>query len=199
MWYDPIMEEFWHVVFKCLGSPVLHLFSGPRRTGKGEFDPKLCKFNFAVPSLSALEQLHTYTPKLIFPSTFNDVLVNLGKLQEIHFNEYILSYDGKGVSQEFRGQSFHDENLWGFKGPLSLPDQELCLSDEMQIVENLNEQVTFENCLDKLQCIRDFLQVMSVHIKDLCNKISSHQKVIIKYEKLSEQNPENKDKYQWVM
>ena len=42
MWYDPIMKELWHVVFKCLGGPALCLFSGPRGTGQAVFDPKLC-------------------------------------------------------------------------------------------------------------------------------------------------------------
>ena len=68
MWYNPIMKEFWHAVFKCLGGPALCLFSGPRGTGQAVLDSKLCKINFAVPSLSMLEQLHTATPKLIFPS-----------------------------------------------------------------------------------------------------------------------------------
>ena len=31
------------------------------------------------------------------------------------------------------------------------------------------------------------------------SKIYSHTKVIMKYEKLSDQNPENKDNYQWVI
>ena len=46
---------------------------------------KLCKISFAVPSLSMLEQLHTDTPKLIFPSIFEGVLIHLERLQEVHF------------------------------------------------------------------------------------------------------------------
>ena len=91
MWYNPIMKEFWHAVFKCLGGPALHQFSGPRGTGEAVFDPKLCKINFAVPSLSMLEQLHTASPKLIFSSIFEDVLIHLQRLQEVQFNEYVLS------------------------------------------------------------------------------------------------------------
>ena len=135
MWYDPIMKEFWHVVFECLGGPALCLFSGPRGTGQAMFDPKLCKINFAVPSLSTLEQLHTATPKLIFPSIFENVLIHLQRLQEVQFNEYVLSYDGKGITQGFRGQSFGDENLWGFEGPPNIEEQEKRLSDELHLVE----------------------------------------------------------------
>ena len=199
MWYDPIMKEFWHVVFKCLGGPALHLFSGPRGTGQAVFDPKLCKINFAVPSLSMLEQLHTATPKLIFPSIFEDVLIHLQRLQEVQFNEYVLSYDGKGVTQGFRGQSFGGENLWGFEGPPNIEEQEKRLLDELRLVEKMNQYVNYENHLDQLHHIREMIQIISLHIKDLRNKISSHSKVIVRYEKLSEQNPQNQDKYQWVI
>ena len=198
MWYDPIMKEFWHVIFKCLGGPALCLFSGPRGTGQAVFDPKLCKINFAVPSLSMLEQLHTDTPKLIFPSIFEDVLINLERLQEVHFNEYVLSYDRKGVTQGFRGQSFGDENLWGFEGPPNIEQQEKQLSEELHLVEN-NQDVNYRNNLDQLHHIREMIQIISLHIKDLRNKISSHSKVIVRYEKLSQQNLENQDKYQWVI
>ena len=68
-----------------------------------------------MPTLSMLEQLQTDTPKLIFSSIFEDVLIHLERLQELHFNE--MSYNEKGVTQSFRGQSFGDENMWGFKGP----------------------------------------------------------------------------------
>ena len=52
--------------------------------------------------------------------------------------------------------------------------------------------------LDQLHHIREMIQIISWHIKDLRNEISSHIKVIVRYEKLSQQNLENQDKYQWV-
>ena len=162
MWYDPIMKEFWHAVLKCLGGPVLHLFSGPRATGQAVFDPKLCKINFAVPSLSMLEQLHTATPKLIFPSIFEDVLIHLQRLQEVKCNEYVLSYDSKGVTQGFRGQSFGDKNLWGFEGPPNTEEQEKKLLDELHLVEKMNQYVNYKNHLDQLHHIREMIQIISL-------------------------------------
>ena len=121
------------------------------------------------------------------------------RLQEVQFNEYVLSYDGKGVTQGFRGQSFGGENLWGFEGPPNIEEQEKRLLDELCLVEKMNQYVNYENHLDQLHHIREMIQIISLHIKDLSNKISSHSKVIVRYEKLSEQNLQNQDKYQWVI
>ena len=51
-----------------------------------------------------LEQLHTATPKLIFPSIFEDVLIHLQRLQEVQFNKYGLSYDRKSPYPRFQGR-----------------------------------------------------------------------------------------------
>ena len=99
----------------------------------------------------------------------------------------------------FQGTVICDENLWGFEGPPNIEEQEKRLLDELCLVEKMNQYVNYENHLDQLHHIREMIQIILLRIKDLRNKISSHSKVIVRYEKLSEQNPQNQDKYQWVI
>ena len=66
MTYSPVTIDFWHVVLKCLGGPVLELFSGPQGRGIKTFNPKYCKIKFAVPSWYTLQSRTKDIPKLIF-------------------------------------------------------------------------------------------------------------------------------------
>ena len=134
MVYLPITIDFWHVVLKCLGGPALHLFSGPCGRGIKTFNPKDYKINFAVPSWYTLQSRTKDIPKLIFPSIFQDVLSTLEVLQHANNLQYVLSYDGKNVSQGFRGVNFGDIDLWGCEGPPSLKDHEQRLNYNLSMI-----------------------------------------------------------------
>ena len=103
MTYSQQSMDFWLCVLKLLGGPSLRFFSGPKGSGEINYDPNMCKINFAVPSLSTLLRQNTDIPKQIMPSVFTDIIENISLKQNLSCNEYILSYDGKGVAQGFRG------------------------------------------------------------------------------------------------
>ena len=84
----------------------------------------MCKINFAVPSLSTLLRQNTDIPKQIMLSVFTDIIENICLKQNLSCNEYILSYDGKGVAQGFRGPYFRDISLWGLEGPPTLEEEQ---------------------------------------------------------------------------
>ena len=87
------------------------MISGPEGRSIKFFNPKDCKINFAVPSWYTLQSRTKDIPKLIFSSIFQDVLSTLEELQHANNLQYVLSYDGKNVSQGFKGANFGDVDL----------------------------------------------------------------------------------------
>ena len=137
MTYSQQSLDFWLCVLKLLGGPSLRLFSGPKGFGDTNYDPNLCKINFAVPSLSTLLRQNTEIPKQIMPSVFTEIIQNIVLKQDISRNEYILSYDGKGVAQGFRRPNFGVILLWSLEGPPTLKEEQEHLDMELKISANL--------------------------------------------------------------
>ena len=148
--------DFWLCVLKLLGRPSLRLFSGPKGSGETNYDPNMCKINFAVPLLSTLLRQNTDIPKQIMPSVFTDIIENISLKQNLSYNEYNLSYDGKGVAQGFRGPNFRDISLWGLEGPPTLEEEQKCLDEELKLSENLVTDIDEELLVSKRQFLQTF-------------------------------------------
>ena len=71
--------------------------------------------------------------------------------QNLSCNEYILSYDGKGVAQGFRGPNFGDISLWGLEGPSTLEEEQKRLDEELKFSHNLVTDVDEESLISKRQ------------------------------------------------
>ena len=162
MTYSQQSLDFWLCVLKLLGGPSLRLFSSPKGSGNTNYDPNLCKINYAVPSLSTLLRQNTEIPKQIMPSVFTEIIQNIALKQNISKNESILSYDGKSVAQGFRGPNFGDISLWGLKGPPTLKQEQEWLDMELNLSENLLSDINEQSLLSKRKILQDLLfRVMS--------------------------------------
>ena len=71
------------------------------------------------------------------PSVFMDIIENICLKQNLSSNEYILSYNGKGVAQGLRGPNFGDISLWGLEGPPTLEEEQKHLDEELKLSQNL--------------------------------------------------------------
>ncbi len=199
MVYSDITRNYWNCVYKILGGPGLRLFSGPRGVGTNTFDPLHCKVNFAVPSESTLANIQSDIPKLILPSIFDSVIQNLSYMLQFVDKEYVLSFDGKGLSQGFKGDSFGDVNLFGIEGPPSLEEQERRLDTELLFLDDVKKELTEENYVETKENLRKLLKIITLRIKDTRETISLQQKLNMKYTKMKENNPDNQNKYNYIL
>ena len=106
-------------------------------------------------------------PKLIFPSNFRNVLSTLEELQHANNLQYVLSYDGKNVSQGFKGTNFGDVDLWGFEGPPSLKDHEQRLLNDLEVIDDVTQTLNPDNRSTILENLHGLLSVITLCIKDL--------------------------------
>ena len=195
MTYSQQSMDFWLCVLKLLGGPSLRLFSGPKGSRETNYDPNQCKINFAVPSLSTLLRQNTDIPKQIMPSVFTDIIENISLKQNLSCNEYILSYDGKGVAQGFRGPNLGDISLWGLKGPPTLEEEQKCLDEELKFSHNLVTDVDEESLISKRQILQHLLFKVTSRIKQLRSIIKEQEKVRAHCLKMKEKNPDYDLKY----
>ena len=187
--------DFWLWVLKLLGGPSLRLFSGPKGSGETNYDPNMCRINFAVPSLSTLLRQNTDIPKQIMPSDFMDIIENISLKQNLSCNEYILSYDGKGVAQGFRGPNFGDISLWGLEGPPTLEEEQKRLDEELKLSANLVTDIDEELLVSKRQFLQNLLFKVTSRIKQLRSIIKEQEKVTACCLKMKEKNPDYDLKY----
>ena len=195
MTYSDESRDFWMCVHKLLGGPCLRLFSGPKGSGEGNYDPKICRINFAVPSLSTILRQSTDTPKQMMPSIFTDVIHNMMLMNQVTENEYILSYDGKGVAQGFRGPNFGDISLWGLEGPPTLTDEHQRLQHELELAKNVSLDVLLMNSVEKRKLLQELLRTVTLRIKELRQTVTDQQKITQRCLKMKEKNPDFDLKY----
>ena len=81
--------------------------------------------------------------------------------------QYVLSYDGKHVSQGFKGTNFGDVDLWGFEGPPSLKDHEQRLLNDLEFIDDITQTLNADNRSTILENLCGLLSVITLHIKDL--------------------------------
>ena len=195
MTYSQQSMDFWLCILKLLGGPSLRLFSGPKGSGETSYDPNMCKINFAVPSLSTLLRQNTDIPKQIMPSVFTDIIENICLKQNLSSNEYILSHDGKGVAQGFRGPNFRDISLWGLEGPPTLEEEQKHLDEELKLSQNLVTDINEESLVSKRLFLQHLLFKVTSRIKQLRSIIKEQEKVTACCLKMKEKNPNYDLKY----
>ena len=91
------------------------LFSGPMGTGRNEFNPFATKINFAVPSVTTLNNVHSEVSCIVHPGILESIFEDLAVKYPHNVKEFVLVFDGKGLSQGLKGESLGDINLWGMR------------------------------------------------------------------------------------
>ena len=129
------------------------------------------------------------------PSVFTEIIENIALKQDISKNEYILSYDWKGVAQGFHGPNFGDISLWGLEGPPTLKEEQEHLDMELKISANLISDINEQSLLSKRQILQDLLFRVMSRIKQLRNIIKDQEKVTARCLKMKEKNPDYDLKY----
>ena len=129
------------------------------------------------------------------PSVFTDIIENISLKQNLSCNEYILSYDGKGVAQGFRDPNFRDISLWGLEGPPTLEEEQKCPDEELKFSHNLVTDVDEESLISKRQILQHLLFKVTSRIKQLRSIIKEQEKVTARCLKMKEKNPDYDLKY----
>ena len=111
------------------------------------------------------------------PSVFTDIIENISLKQNLSCNEYILSYDGKGVAQGFRGPNFRDISLWGLEGPPTLEEEQKRLDEELKFSHNLVTDVDEESLISKRQILQHLLFKVTSRIKQLWSIIRNKRRL----------------------
>ena len=81
--------------------------------------------------------------------------------------QYVLSYDGKNVSQGFKGTNFGNVDLWGFESLSSLKDHEQRLLNDLEFIDDVTKTSNADNISTILENLHGLLSVITLHIKDL--------------------------------
>ena len=92
-------------------------------------------------------------------------------------------YDGKNVSQGFKGTNFGDVDLWGFEGPPSLKDHEQRLLDDLEFIDDVIQLLNVDNRSTILENLCGLLSVITLCIKDL-GHVDLEKRNYAKWEKI---------------
>ena len=74
-----------------VGGTTLCLFSGPMGTGRNEFNPFATEINFAVPSVTTLNNIHSEVSHIVHPGILESVLEDLAVKYPHNVKEFILA------------------------------------------------------------------------------------------------------------
>ena len=179
MEYDKEWLEFCQVIYHMFGGGVINALRGRghfsqvtgNKTQKGKFPPSSGEYNFPIPSIPTLKKLNIGFPSEI-PVGFVEQSLQLAEERAKTGCEYVLSFDGKLIAPGCKGESNGDSNMWGFEGPLNLSQSvkilKRCLNVANSVAVNM-EHVSSEQHYTHLT---ELLNVSSLWIKRLRNRIS---------------------------
>ena len=110
----------------------------------------------------------------------------------------VLSYDGKNVSQGFRGVNFGDIDLWGFEEPPSLKDHEQRLKYNLEFIDDVTRELNVDNRSAILENLCGLLGIIACALKTY-NSILIWKREIMPNEKNLSKNPDFANKYSLSM
>ena len=175
MWYQDDYKQFWNCVYRLCGGTTWRLFSEPMGTGKNEFDPSFTNINFAVPSVTNLNNMHSQVSCVIQPGILNSVIEELAIKYPHTAKEFVLAFDGKGLSQGLKGESLGDINLWGHEERNLVEDSERFINDNMLINEIYDALISRDLCTTVTKC-KSILITVTNRIKELRGIIAECEK-----------------------
>ena len=116
MWYRDVCKLFWSIVYRLCKGVGLKFFGGSKNWGqvistqcvKSNYDPKISKINFALPSEKVLRYYSRSLPKIIPPGKIHCTMGLLRNKKDI-----ILMGDAKLVTKGFNTNFSGDVNLFG--------------------------------------------------------------------------------------
>ena len=118
-WHKDVVE-FFSVVYLLFGASAISVLRGPMHFSevvmenieKGYFNPNTARINLPIPSVTTLWSLSTGKVKEI-PVGIVEQTLDIAEGGSGKGSQYILSFDGKLVAKDFKGETYSDINLWG--------------------------------------------------------------------------------------
>ena len=116
MCYQDDYKQFWNCVYQLCVGTTLWLFFWTHGNRKKWFNPFATKINFAVPSVTTLNNIHSEVSCIVHPGILESILEDLAVKYPHNVKEFVLAFDGKGLHQRVKGESLGDINLLGAWG-----------------------------------------------------------------------------------
>ena len=198
MCYQDDYKQFWNCVYWLCGGTTLRLFSGPMGTGRNEFNPFATKINFAVPSVTTLNNIHSEVSRIVHPGILESILEDLAVKYPHNVKEFVLAFDGKGLSQGLKGESLGDINLWGHQERNLMENSEKFIVDNA-LFNDMCDGVKNRNFCTISEKGKSILKTVTNRIKELRGIIADCDRTECKFSNLATNNPDNVNRYLYVI
>ena len=200
MVYYPETIDFWQMVKRTCKYSGLLLFSGLKHGGqvsqdkcaKGKYPPESASINFAVPHCKTLAKHEIKVPKYIPPGIIQTSFELIDKSKQ-----YVLEYDGKGVSRGLQANNVGDIDLWGLEGPPNLKSLENALQQEIDTIAQLSESDHVNS--DETKRLEYVLRNISRRINDVRKMKMGHKLLKVKLDKMCNSHPKTAKRYGHAM
>lgn len=206
MRYDKDVLEFFSIIYILFGNAALTLLRGTGHFGHlleglsalGKYDPTKCDCNFAVPSVKTLIGQDFGYPK-VNPVGLIEHSLDLAAEKSKSGTQYVLSFDGKLVSQGCKGEDEGDIDLWGIEGPPTLEDSKDLLKQHLQELEDLPKCVDSSDDYLATEKLKYLITCVSRRILTLRKRLTSEFFVRKRIVGLAQDNPDNVRRYRRQM
>ena len=180
MTYDNEWLEFCQVMYHMFGGGVMNTLPGrahfshvtSSKSWKGYYKPVEGEFNFPIPSLLTLKNLHIGYPTDV-PVGIIQHSLDLASERAKEGDEFILSFDGKLISPGCKGEDIGDCNMWGREGPPTLSKALKILQQTLKCAQNIDVDMKNRPLAVHKEFIDNLLVTSSRRIKRLRQWISS--------------------------
>ena len=179
MTYDNEWLEFCQVLYHMFGGGVMNTLRGrahfshvtSSKSRKGYYKPVEGEFNFPIPSLPTLKNLHIGYPTDV-PVGIIQHSLDLASERAKEGDEFILSFDGKLISPGCKGEDIGDCNIWGREGPPTLAKALKILQRTLKCAQNIDVDMQNRPLTVHKEFIDNLLVTSTRRIKMLRQRIS---------------------------
>ena len=180
MRYSEEVKTFWRIGLKLFKGRFLRFMSGWKNQGqelKGDIRPADSVINFAVPSLSCLQESNLAEKlKQSRPGMFED-MIELIKKDDVSLRKtFKLCVDGKKINIGKQHKCYGDIDLWGNEGHPTVNEKMEKLDDDIQLLEELSSilEKAMERDVYELTDLNDEVQNALIILgKKILNILSS--------------------------
>ena len=165
---------------------------------KKEYDPFGTEINFAVPHVTTLNNIHSEVSHTVHPGILESLLEDLGVKYTHNVKEFVLAFDGKGLSQGLKGESLGDINLWGHEERNLQENAERFITDNA-LVNDMYNGVMNRNFCTISEKGKSILKTATNRSKELREIIADCDRTECKFSNLATNNPDNVNRYVYVI
>ncbi len=210
MHYSEATKQFWLVGYRLFHGSFIRFMSGEKNeygvlTAQGtlgNFSPQNSQINFAVPSITSLQDLKSWyvMPRELTPGIIKEAIQQRTAENGTYF---ILSVDGKKVAPVLNQHS-GDQDRFGHKEDISLSEAQDRFQQDLTMLSDLKRIVAECANLEELQKLsiveqlKDVISCLSCRIRDLRIVQTKQTMALEKFRKIAGKDWRS-SKYVWAI